>query len=111
MYRVVESVDDLGDTEDNSTCVLVQPGTQSHLILIMIDIDANMTAKRDTIYNNNVIFSGVHLRETHNKPKVLTSHFRVVLEEAVGEGSSIDILMIYSILVYSDILVARRYSK
>ena len=48
-----------------------------------------------------IVFT-VHLCEAHNKPKVLTPHFWVVLEEAVGEGFSIDILMIYDILVYID---------
>ena len=31
--RVVEAVDDLGDPEDNSAGVLVQPGTHPHLVL------------------------------------------------------------------------------
>ena len=33
--RVVEAVDDLGDTKDDSTCMLVQPGAESHLVLLI----------------------------------------------------------------------------
>ena len=31
--RVVKSVDDLGDSKDNTTRMLVQPRTESHLLL------------------------------------------------------------------------------
>ena len=86
--RVVKSVDDLGDSKDNTTRMLVQPRTESHLLLrsrhislgVHVDVD-------DGPVTPFMMFCSVihHLCETHDETKVLGPYFWVVLEEATQE--------------------------
>ena len=87
--RVIKSVDDLGDSKDNTTRMLVQPRTESHLLLrrsrhislgVHVDVD-------DGPVTPFMMFCSVihHLCETHDETKVLGPYFWVVLEEATQE--------------------------
>ena len=89
--RVVKSVDDLGDSKDNTTRMLVQPRTESHLLLrrsrhislgVHVDVHDDIGPVMPFVMFCSVIH---HLCETHDETKVLGPYFWVVLEEAIQE--------------------------